>query len=142
MNTNIKTQSFLLKFILKSSFSTIHFFYLTSYLFKTIEECQHYEEQIFDKIKYDLNVQTRPPICRKHSSTFIYWPILMKICMNDNIMRTYFSLNYIWPKMHFYGMEKFLWCFYFKTFWPKYNLDLHSYGQLLSLFLNNFSIMI
>ena len=27
-----------------------------------------------------------------------------------------------------------LWFFYFKTFWPNYNLDLHSYVQLLSLF--------
>ena len=45
----------------------------------------------------------RPPLCQNHSSTFVYRPILMKICMNAD---TIFSLNYIRPKMHFYVMEK------------------------------------
>ena len=31
-------------------------------------------------------------------------------------------------------MEIFFLDFYFKTFWPNYNTDLRSYGQLLSLF--------
>jgi hypothetical protein len=38
----------------------------------------------------------RPPSCQNHSSTFVYGPILMEICMNANIMKTQFLLlNYI-----------------------------------------------
>ena len=36
--------------------------------------------------------------------------------------------------MHFYVNKKFKIFFTFNTFWPKYNLDLRAYGQLLSLF--------
>ena len=35
----------------------------------------------------------RPHLCQNHSSTFVYEV-------------TIFSLNYIWPRMHFYDMEK------------------------------------
>ena len=45
----------------------------------------------------------RPLLCQNHSSTFVYGPILIKICMNANIMKTHFSINLY----HFYVMEKF-----------------------------------
>ena len=32
----------------------------------------------------------RPHLCQNHSSTFVYGPILMKICMDANIMKTKF----------------------------------------------------
>ena len=40
----------------------------------------------------------------------------------------------LWPEMSLlcFGEESDF--FYFKIFWPHYNLDLRSYGQLLSLF--------
>ena len=46
--------------------------------------------------------------------TFVYGLILMKMCMNGNIIKTQFFHKY--------------------NFWSNYNLDLRSYGQLLSLF--------
>ena len=55
-------------------------------LFKTFQECQHYEDTNFDKMKYDLKGHTRPPLCQNHSSTFVYGSILMKINMNANII--------------------------------------------------------
>ena len=30
----------------------------------------------------------RPSLYQKHSSTFVYWPIFKRICMNANIMKT------------------------------------------------------
>ena len=55
----------------------------------------------------------RPLLCQNYSSTFVYGPILMKICMNAiaiNIMKTPFL-----HKRPFYEGEV---CdfFYFKTF--------------------------
>ena len=44
-------------------------------------------------MKYDLKGHPRsyrPPLCQNHSSIFVYGPILMKICMNSNIMKTQF----------------------------------------------------
>ena len=35
----------------------------------------------------------RPHLRQNHSSTFVYEPILMKICMNANIMKTYMTQN-------------------------------------------------
>ena len=43
--------------------------------------------QIFEKMKYDLKDHIRPPLCQNHTSTFVYGPILMKICMNANVMK-------------------------------------------------------
>ena len=41
-------------------------------------------------------------ICQNHSRIFVYGPILMKICMNANIMKRQF-----FHKCHFHVMEKF-----------------------------------
>ena len=49
----------------------------------------------------------RPLLCQNHSSTFVYGPILIKICMNANIKKTHFFLKYYDLKCHFYVMEKF-----------------------------------
>ena len=46
----------------------------------------------------------RSLLCQNHTNTFVYRPILMKICMNASIMKTQFE-------MHFYVMEKF--CVFF-----------------------------
>ena len=35
------------------------------------------------------------PLCPNHSSTFVYGPILMKICMNANIMKTQYMTCYV-----------------------------------------------
>ena len=59
---------------------------------------------------------------RNHFSTFVYEPIILKICMNAYIMKTHFFV------------DMFCYFFYFKTFCPNNNLYLRSYGQLLSLF--------
>ena len=40
-------------------------------------------------MKYKLKGHSRPLLCQNHSSAFVYGPILMKICMNANIMKTY-----------------------------------------------------
>ena len=42
------------------------------------------------KINYDLKGHKRPPSCQNHSSTYVFGPILIKICMNANIMKTQF----------------------------------------------------
>ena len=71
----------------------------------------------------------RPSLCQNHSRTFVYGPIFMKICMNANIMKTqFFLMNYLLNVMEMFCDH------YFKIFIPKYNLDLRSCGQLLSLF--------
>ena len=60
----------------------------------------------------------------------VWWKyVWMLIWYHEDI---FFSLDYIWTKMLCYG--EVLWYFFFKTFWPKYNLDLRYHGQLLSLF--------
>ena len=46
--------------------------------------------QIFHKIKYDLKGHIRLLFIHDHSSTFVYGPILMKICKNADIMKTQF----------------------------------------------------
>ena len=50
----------------------------------------------------------RPILCQNHSSRFVYGPILMKICMNANTIKTQFFYEIIYElKCHFYVMEKF-----------------------------------
>ena len=45
--------------------------------------------QIFHKIKNDLiEDHIRPLLCYNHVGTFINEPILIKICMNVNLMKT------------------------------------------------------
>ena len=81
--------------------------------------------QIFHKMKYDLKGHPRSYktiLCQNQSSICVYGPFLVKICMNANIMKTHF-----FHKCHFYFMENFCDFFYFKTFWPHYNLDLSSF---------------
>ena len=73
----------------------------------------------------------RPPLYQNHSSTFVYGPILMKICMNANIMKT----QYMTWNVTFMLWRSFV-IFYFKTFRPIYNLDLRYHGQHLFLFLH------
>ena len=72
--------------------------------------------QIFHKMKYDLKGHPRslrPLFCQNHSSTFVYGPILVIICMNANTIQTQF-LELI--KMHFYVMEMFCDLLYCMTF--------------------------
>ena len=76
----------------------------------------------------------RPHLCQNHSSTFVYRRILMKLCMNAIIKKTHLFHKSLWPEMYLLCYGEVLWFFYFKTFRPNYNLDLRSYGQLLSFF--------
>ena len=46
--------------------------------------------QICHKIKFDLKGHPRSLLCKKNSRTFVYGPILIKICINANIMKTHF----------------------------------------------------
>ena len=65
-------------------------------LFKTFQECQHYEDNFLVKLSMALKViqdHIRPPLCQNHSSTFVYVPILMKVCMTANIINT--TLTYV-----------------------------------------------
>ena len=55
-------------------------------LFKNVNIMRH----IFDKKKV-IQGHIRPLLCQNHSRTFVHGPILMKICMNANIMKTQFS---------------------------------------------------
>ena len=70
----------------------------------------------------------RPLLCKNHSRTFVYGPIFMKICVNANIMKTQYLRTYV--LLH---LTKKL-CLFVFTSLCHYNLDLLSYGQLLSLF--------
>ena len=38
----------------------------------------------------------RPLLCQNHSSKFVYGEILIKICMNDNIVKIQFFHKVIW----------------------------------------------
>ena len=50
----------------------------------------------------------RPLLCQNHFSRFVYGPILMKICIKANIMKTYFFHQIIYDlKCHFYFIAKF-----------------------------------
>ena len=66
--------------------------------------------------------------------SFVYWPILMKFCMNADIMKTH-----IWPELSLLYYGEVLWFVYF---WPNYNFDLRSYGQLLFSFFFSPLVMI
>ena len=48
-----------------------------------------------------------PLLCQNHSSTFVYGPILMKIYVNVNIMKTHFFHKIYDLKCHFNIMEYF-----------------------------------
>ena len=82
----------------------------------------------FHEMKYDLKGHIRPLLCQKHSSTFVYGQILMKNFMNANIMKTQFNIFQYDLKCHFMTWRIFC------DFLLNYDLDLRSYGQLLSLF--------
>ena len=49
---------------------------LTPHLLKTFQECQHYKDSNFSKMKYDLKCQRSSN--QNYSSTFVYGPILMQ----------------------------------------------------------------
>ena len=64
--------------------------------------------QICHKVKFDLKGHPRSLLCKKKSRTFVYGPILIKICINANIMKTHFFNKIIHDlKCYFYVMEKF-----------------------------------
>ena len=83
------------------------------------------------------------PILRKFKCN-IYEPILMKLYINTNIMKTQFSikLGRYDLKVHFNVMKGCCDIFYFHTFRPNYNFDSCSYGQLLSFFFAMFEAVI
>ena len=92
-----------------AAFSAIYFF-LTPNLLKTLQECQHYEDEIF--ISKVIQGHIRQIVCQNHSSAFVYWPILMKIYINAYIMKTHIFYKIIYDlKCNFYAMENFV--FYF-----------------------------
>ena len=69
----------------------IYLFCLTPNLFKTFQECQHYEDSSLNE--YDLKGHAshkRQLLCPNHSSTFVFGPIFTKIGMNANITKTQF----------------------------------------------------
>ena len=79
----------------------------------------------------------KPLLCQDHSGTFVYGLILMKICMNANIMKTQFFHKKIFDlKCHFYVIDKLYDFIFFKTFLPNYNLYIRSYGQIFPCFIN------
>ena len=63
-----------------------------------------------------------------------FWSIRLWTDFDENLYNANFMNTQFLHKCHFYVMEKFCEYIYFKSFWPNYNLDLRSYGQLLSLF--------
>ena len=68
-----------------------------------------------------------PPLCQNHSFMGrIWWKFAWMIISS----RQKFSLNKTFILFRCFVF----FFFYFKTFWPKYNLDLLTYEQLLSLF--------
>ena len=113
-----------------------HFFYLTT----ASRSVWLWRRKFYIKLSMALKViqdYIRLLLCQNRSSTFVYGPILIKNLYVCNIMKSenknfHKIINNL--KCHFYV----LWFLFFKTFWPNYNLDLHSYRQLLSLVLNYF----
>ena len=67
-----------------------YIFCLTLNLLKPFKNHNFIKTQSFHKRKYDLKGHIRPLLCQNHSSTFVYGLILMKICMNANIMKKFF----------------------------------------------------
>ena len=55
---------------------------------KVILKFQNYEDK--NEVCHDLKGYIRLLLCQNHSSTFFYGLILIKICMNANIMKTHF----------------------------------------------------
>ena len=65
--------------------------------------------------------------CQNHHSTFVYGPILMKICMNASIIKTQYMT---------WNVTFMLWrSFVILLLWPNCNLDLRYYGNFCSCFL-------
>ena len=151
MNANImKTQSFhLIKYDLRGHWRSQkvtlkiknylflrYISWLTPNLWKPLKGCQHYEDTYFLKWSMTSKVikgHVRPLLCQNPSSTFVYGPILLKIYLNVNIMKTQFFIkSYITWNVTLKLWITFVF-FCFEPFWPNYNLDLRSYGQLVSL---------
>ena len=64
----------------------------------------------------------------KHSRSLVYGTILMKICMNADIMKTYFFHKIIYDlKCYFYVMKEFLDFFTLRPF-DLITINLRSYG--------------
>ena len=84
-----------------------------------------------------IQAHKRPRLCQNHSSKFVYGLILIKNFMNSNIMKTHFFHFIIFDLkcILYYGEVLCFFSSHFKTFWPNYNFDLCSYGQLLCLFI-------
>ena len=83
--------------------------------------------QCFDKMKYDLKGHIRSLLCQKHSSPFVYEPILMKTCMSADIMKT----QYMTRNVTFMLWRSFVIFFTLRPF--DRITALRSYGKLLSL---------
>ena len=49
-------------------------------LSKTIQECQHYKDANF-QLKEVIQGHKIPLLCQNYSSTFVYGPIFMKMCI-------------------------------------------------------------
>ena len=102
-------------------------------------------------------------LCKENKRTFCFSKkiiIKFKLLQETSVLLTFYSvLRYcnmycthsynIWLRIHWVLLQNYksnklegyyscygevLWFFYFRTFCPNYNLDLRSYGQLLSLF--------
>ena len=104
---------------MKSYFSVIYYL-CNDWSFKTFPDSQHYQDTIFSSNEVWPQRSSKVIyFMPKFSSSFVYWPILIKIFMNDYIMRHNFPINHIWPVIFM------LWIsfvnFRFKTFWPNYN---------------------
>ena len=62
-----------------------------------------------------------PDFCQNHSSTFLYGPILMKICMNVNIMKTQYM---IWKVTFMLSGSYVIFCLFLN--WGKINTSMTS----------------
>ena len=133
LNDHYRSQKVILKF--QNHLFLRYIFCLVPNLLKPFQECPLMKTQFLINWSITLKViqsHIRPPkkIILTHSFIDQFWWkfILMLI---SSWRHNFLIKIYILPKIFFYVMEKFC---NFLTFWPKYNLDLRFYGQLLSLF--------
>ena len=77
-------------------------------------------------MKYDLKGHPRSYKTTFMPKSFVSGPILIKICMNANIMKTTF-----FHECHFYIIEKF-----FIALRPYYNLDVLTDNCIVSIFVS------
>jgi hypothetical protein len=117
--------------ISKSSFCTLYYLF-NAQSFKNFLRMSTLWRHKF-LIKLSMTLKVIQVHIRPHFSTFVYGPILMKICINANIMKTELLHKIIYDLKCTFMLWRSFRFFYFKTLWPKYNFDLRSYGQLLSL---------